>query len=310
MFKDSFKYYKSRDPPPDLDAVIDLKNPDLSKVRKISPVAIEEEQSSLGLKSTEDWNIYEIIAKPGLIFIENPFTSAGQRYWITRCVKDYSKKPNKTNLDLHQVLSENENWWDVCSDNVERAKVLLPKLRWATLGYHHNWDTKVYSENFKGEMPDDMVDLTEYLARISGLCHFKAESAIINYYRMNSTLSGHTDKSEIDYEAPLFSVSFGQTGIFLVGGLSLEDPADALLLRSGDVVVMSKGSRLRYHGVPKILQADSMPWKNQNSTNDCKSKKMCIDWDKIMSYISESRVNMNVRQVLRPGQVSLDDKVL
>ena len=23
---------------------------------------------------------------------------------------------------------------------------ILQKLRWATLGYHHNWDTKVYPE--------------------------------------------------------------------------------------------------------------------------------------------------------------------
>lgn len=29
-----------------------------------------------------------------------------------------------------------------CSDD-ERAHKLLQKLRWATLGYHHNWDTKV-----------------------------------------------------------------------------------------------------------------------------------------------------------------------
>lgn len=32
MFKDSFKYYKSRKPYPDLKDVIDLNNPDYNKV--------------------------------------------------------------------------------------------------------------------------------------------------------------------------------------------------------------------------------------------------------------------------------------
>lgn len=50
----------------------------------------------------------------GLIFIENPFTAAGQRSWITRCVKDYSKKPNKTNLDAHNIIKDDENWWEIC----------------------------------------------------------------------------------------------------------------------------------------------------------------------------------------------------
>jgi len=27
--------------------------------------------------------------------------------------------------------------------DTEKGKLLLQKLRWATLGYHHNWDTKV-----------------------------------------------------------------------------------------------------------------------------------------------------------------------
>jgi len=29
------------------------------------------------------------------------------------------------------------------SRDAEKGKTLLQKLRWATLGYHHNWDTKV-----------------------------------------------------------------------------------------------------------------------------------------------------------------------
>ena len=47
--------------------------------------------------------------------------------------------------------------------------------------------------------------------------------------------------------------SFGQSAVFLIGGESKAIQPQALLLRSGDVVVMSGPSRLAYHGVPKVL---------------------------------------------------------
>lgn len=38
---------------------------------------------------------------------------------------------------------ENIEWWDLAQKN----RIVLSKLRWATLGYHHNWDTKVQQYN-------------------------------------------------------------------------------------------------------------------------------------------------------------------
>lgn len=58
-----------------------------------------------------------------------------------RSLSNYTCKPNKTNLDIFNYLTQNENWWDVCQLNNDLE--LLKKLRWVTLGYHHNWDTKV-----------------------------------------------------------------------------------------------------------------------------------------------------------------------
>lgn len=77
----------------------------------------------------------------GLLFIKNPFTSIGQRYWTVKCLQDYSKKPNKTNIDTLNLVPENKEWWEMCQNN--NNVLLLNKLRWVTLGYHHNWDTKV-----------------------------------------------------------------------------------------------------------------------------------------------------------------------
>ncbi|XP_067205759.1 nucleic acid dioxygenase ALKBH1 isoform X2 [Linepithema humile] len=299
MFRDSFKYYKSRNPAPDLSNVIDLENLDCIRVRNIKAhITGEEIEDNFGLKSVEKWKIYELLDIPGLIFIQNPFTPNGQRYWITRCLKDYSKEPYKLNIDAHNILN-NETWTS------ERAKTLLPKLRWATLGYHHNWDTKLYSENSKSDMPTELFGLTSILAKALGFSNFKAEAAIVNYYRMNSTLAGHTDHSEMNVTAPLFSISFGQTAIFLIGGPRQEDPTNAMFLRSGDVVIMSNSSRLRYHGVPKILPASKTPWDDNREESKKNSMYNCDDWCKARTYIAEARINMNVRQVLKPGQIVL-----
>jgi len=154
-------------------------------------------------------------------------------------------------------------------------------------------------------MPTELCDLTSILAKALGFPDFKAEAAIVNYYRMNSTLAGHTDHSEVNVMAPLFSISFGQTAIFLIGGLKHEDSANALFLRSGDVVIMSGSSRLRYHGVPKILPASKTPWDDE-ANNYENSMYNHEDWNKARIYIAEARINMNVRQVLHSGEIVLN----
>lgn len=212
--------------------------------------------------------------------------------------------PVRDNIYEHKQKNLNICICNVDFRNLDKTKVLLPKLRWATLGYHHNWNTKLYSETYKTDMPNELSSLTSFLAKTLGFMDFKAEAAIINYYRINSTLAGHTDHSEINIEAPLFSISFGQAAIFLIGGLTKDDAAKAILLRSGDIIIMSGQSRLRYHGVPKILTTTTATWDNKESKNN--EKQHCIwdhdDWNKAKTYISEARINMNVRQVLKPGQ--------
>ena len=73
---------------------------------------------------------------------------------------------------------------------------------------------------------------------------------------------GHTDHSEDNLSAPLLSISLGQPAIFLIGGSSLATVPSALLLRSGDVLLMERESRLAYHAVPRIL-SDPAPTSEQ-----------------------------------------------
>lgn len=164
----------------------------------------------------------------------------------------------------------------------------------------------------------------------------------MNYYHMDSTLSGHTDHSEKDLAQPLLSLSFGQSAIFLIGGTTKQTRPKALLLNSGDIVIMSGDSRLAYHGVPKILPycREGISNHQPNPSAICLSEgafearstsacgfgligrtmdqsgtaKMSVDEAEkggcpcceeliktrqlFESYISVSRINVNIRQVV------------
>lgn len=58
----------------------------------------------------------------------------------------------------------------------------------------------------KGDFPNDLSLLCSYFTKSLGFDNFNAEAAIINYYHLDSTLSGHTDHSEQNLEAPLISL--------------------------------------------------------------------------------------------------------
>ena len=72
----------------------------------------------------------------------------------------------------------------------------------------------------------------------------------------------HQDKDErretIAAGIPIVSLSLGDAARFVIGGLSRKEPTSPVILSSGDVLVMGGPSRLRYHGVTRIL-AGSAP---------------------------------------------------
>lgn len=165
-----------------------------------------------GILRPDQWQVYELRNRPGLIFIKNPFTKRGQRYWIARCLRDYPKAPHAVNLDK-KYFQQNviDNWWqalqEVTESNDAKEQIRVKNgMRWATLGYHHDWDTKVYAEEKRHKFPDDLARLNEYFAHVLGFGKYSAEAAIVNFYPLGTTLAGHTDHSEKNLEAPLFSI--------------------------------------------------------------------------------------------------------
>jgi alkylated DNA repair protein (DNA oxidative demethylase) len=79
------------------------------------------------------------------------------------------------------------------------------------------------------------------------------EACLINYYAPTAKLGLHRDRDEAAKEAPILSISLGDTALFRLGGPARKDPTRSVKLASGDLVVLSGPARHWYHGVDRIL---------------------------------------------------------
>ncbi|XP_071798633.1 nucleic acid dioxygenase ALKBH1-like [Asterias amurensis] len=261
-FREQFKRYKRKKPPPDLCDVVDFAKSDL-----VAPFQPEVTCHSckdrlcqrLGLKPVNEWRCFSLRNAPGFVYIENPFRPGYQRYWIKRCLQDYPNKPNVCNLDSHTNPGNRDALWDQSTTNsssTNSKKCLIDQLRWVTLGYHYDWTSKLYHHDNHTVFPEDLSALSSIIADVMGYPSFDTQAAIVNYYHLDSTLGGHTDHSEFDLTAPIISYSLGQSAVFLLGGKSKETTPLAMYLHSGDIIVMGGESRLCYHAVPRVLPPD------------------------------------------------------
>jgi alkylated DNA repair protein (DNA oxidative demethylase) len=78
------------------------------------------------------------------------------------------------------------------------------------------------------------------------------EACLINYYGPNAKMGLHQDRDEVDFSAPVVSLSLGDSCLFRVGGLKRGDPTRSFRLNSGDVLVLGGDARLAFHGVDRI----------------------------------------------------------
>ncbi len=83
------------------------------------------------------------------------------------------------------------------------------------------------------------------------------EACLINYYGPAAKMGLHQDKDEQDLEAPVVSVSLGDTAMFRIGTTERNGPVQSLKLRSGDVLVFGGPARLAFHGISRIYPGTS-----------------------------------------------------
>jgi len=83
------------------------------------------------------------------------------------------------------------------------------------------------------------------------------EACLVNLYEGDARMGLHIDADEEAWDAPVLSVSLGDTAIFRIGGALRSDPTRSVRLASGDVCMLAGPSRRAYHGVDRILPGTS-----------------------------------------------------
>ncbi|MGY0575123.1 DNA oxidative demethylase AlkB [Bradyrhizobium sp. RDM12] len=105
-------------------------------------------------------------------------------------------------------------------------------------------------------MPPVLRDLARRAAAQGGFQNFAPDACLVNRYEPGTRLSLHQDKDELDYSAPIVSVSLGLPATFLFGGMARADKPRRFRLVHGDVVVWGGPSRLAYHGVAPLADGE------------------------------------------------------
>ena len=142
-------------------------------------------------------------------------------------------------------------------------------VRMLCLGRHWNGKTYRYEPTRSDfddlpapPLPDAFRSLAAEIAAAAGMT-LDADLCILNVYDTDGRMGLHQDKDEsaesLEAGLPVVSVSIGDTARFLFGGLRRTDPVEAIPLQSGDAFVFGGPSRLRYHGVSRIIPGTAPP---------------------------------------------------
>lgn len=122
-------------------------------------------------------------------------------------------------------------------------------------------------------MPSALLALWEAVA---GYPH-PPEACLINWYGEGARMGLHQDRDEETFDAPVVSVSLGDSAVFRIGGPSRGGPTRSVRLASGDVLTFGGPARLAHHGIDRVMPGTSSLLRDGG------------------------RINLTLRRVTRPG---------
>jgi alkylated DNA repair protein (DNA oxidative demethylase) len=103
------------------------------------------------------------------------------------------------------------------------------------------------------DMPEQVLTLWRDLSGYEA----PPEACLVNLYEGDARMGLHVDADEEAWDAPVLSISLGDTALFRIGGTLRSDPTRSVRLASGDVCMLGGPSRRFYHGVDRILPGTS-----------------------------------------------------
>ena len=83
------------------------------------------------------------------------------------------------------------------------------------------------------------------------------EACLINYYSATAKMGLHQDRDEEDFNAPVVSLSLGDTALFRIGTSERNGPTQSIKLQSGDGLIFGGPARLDFHGIDRIYKETS-----------------------------------------------------
>ena len=136
------------------------------------------------------------------------------------------------------------------------CEMLCLGRHWNAMTYTYEPVRADYDDRPAPRLPADLARLAERAAAAVGL-DVAPDICLINRYGRDGRMGLHQDKDEdastLEAGVPVVSLSLGDTARFLLGGFRRREPTVAVALGSGDAFVLGGPSRLRYHGVARIL---------------------------------------------------------
>ncbi len=129
-------------------------------------------------------------------------------------------------------------------------------------GYRYQRQHPVTGKNWP-QIPKSLLVIWQEL---SSFPH-PPEACLINYYNASAKMGLHQDKDEEDFDAPVVSLSLGDSCLFRIGGTKRGGTTTSFKLKSGDAVILSGASRLAFHGVDRIYPDTSSLLKNGGRIN-------------------------------------------
>ena len=233
-------------------------------------------------------------------------------------VAAFSRFANAPSRERPRVWKEN-GWMELekppkRGDGMESraARHLLRKLRWATVGAPFDWTKRVYEEERAPEVDERIkracVKTLEIVFGKEAAFVEKGEDKLFdgqvglaNFYAPGDTLNGHVDDAEMNLSKPIASLSLGLPAIFLLGQKSKAlKPVTALIVRSGDAIVLSGESRTMFHGVPRVFSDGETLMSSSKTFRFPEALESAFDDDDdefLLNFAKRTRINLSLRDV-------------
>lgn len=224
--------------------------------------------------------MYGLPSHPGFYILPGAISPIHQLSLFRACLRYYIEPPQCQRSAVKGGSGDGgvSLWQSSVNQGVETPSP-LHTLAWATLGVHFDWKARCYptrgreggvgTQAFPPILGGVLQSLAESIEGRVGAAHptkgrdlispFHPHSAIVSLYHPSRSkerlpIAGHKDDAPgEDLTTPVVSISLGATAVFLLGGETKECAPTPLLLRSGDVMVLSGQSRACVHGVPRVL---------------------------------------------------------